>query len=283
MVDAFPDHGALQRKRGQALILCDWQSGVRANCLCSWTFAMFKDQLWPTIKFPVKIKVASDRPEGVTDCAVDTKLSSYNVNYYYTFLAEEGARTVKDYLEERQKQGWKPKDSDPVFVTHGTVIEENGRPLNAQHVVDVVKSAAKQIGIDPSKIWTHCLRKAFRKTLYSSGVDPDIAEALMGHKLGASRGSYFDYHDIKFAEDNYKRASWTRLGVERFQQMENELAELRKIRVEHEALVTNGQSKASEIQDLKVQVLSLASTLKLWEELMARSGIKLKPTRKDEK
>jgi integrase len=197
MIDSFPDHGALPRKRGQALILCDWQSGVRATCLCSWTYGMFKNQLWPTIKFPVHIKVVAERPEGVSDCAQDAKLSAYSVNYYYTFLAEEAAQALKDYLEQRQKEGWNPQDSDPVFVTHGTVTTENGKPLTSQHVVEIVKSAAKMIGIEPNKIWTHCLRKSFRKTLYTSGVDPDIAEALMGHKLGASRGSYFDYHDIQ--------------------------------------------------------------------------------------
>jgi integrase len=261
MVDAFPDKGPLQRKRGQALILCLWQSGVRVSCLCSWTYAMFKDQLWPTIKAPVKIKVVANRPEGIYDCAQDTKLSAYSVNYYFTFLAQEAAEALRDYLEERKKHGWNPQDSDAVFVTHGTVPSENGKPLTAQHVVEIVKNGAKQIGINPQRIWTHCLRKAFRKTLYASGVDPDIAEALMGHKLGASRGSYFDYHDVVFAEQHYKRASWTRIGLDRIQQMESELAELRKVKEEHEKLKANGQQKTAEIEKMQQQITDLQKRL----------------------
>jgi len=257
VVDAFPDKGPLQRKRGQALILCSWQSGVRVSCLCSWTYGMFKDQLWPTLKAPIPIKVVANRPAGICDCGQDTKLSAYSVNYYYTFLAREAAEALRNYLEERKTQGWNPQDCDHVFVTHGTVPSENGKPLTAQHVVEIVKNGAKQIGIQPARIWTHCLRKAFRKTMYASGVDPDIAEALMGHKLSGSRGSYFDYHDVAFAEENYKRASWTRIGLDRIQQMESELVDLRKVKEEHEKLKANGQQKTSEMEILKQQVNEL--------------------------
>jgi len=261
MVDAFPDKGPLQRKRGQALISCLWQSGVRVSCLCSWTWGMFKDQLWPTLKFPVRIKVVANRPAGVCDCGQDTKLSSYSVNYYYTFLAKEAAETLRNYLEERKRQGWNPQDCDPVFVTHGTVSSKNGKPLNSSHVVEIVKNAAKQIDIKPERIWTHCIRKAFRKTMYASGVDPDIAEALMGHKLGASRGSYFDYHDVAFAEQNYKRASWTRIGLDRIEQMESELVELHKYKDETEELKVNGQQKTDVLERLLKRVEELEKRL----------------------
>lgn len=79
----------------------------------------------------------------------------------------------------------------------------------------------------------------------------------MGHKLGASRGSYFDYHDIKFAEDHYKRAIWTRIGLERIEQMENELVELRKMKDEHEKLKKNGQQKREALENLLKRVEEL--------------------------
>jgi integrase len=252
MSDSFPNKGDLQQKRGKALILSLWQSGVRASCLCSWTWAMFKDKLYPTIQTPVPIKVVSERPEDVYDVAVDNKLSSYDVSYYYTFLHQEAAQAVKDYLEERLRHGWKPKDSDPIFVTEAISIR--GTPLKAANLTFIVKTAAKQIGLNPSNIWTHCMRKAFRKTLYSSGVDPDVAEALMGHKLGASRGSYFDYHDLSFAKTEYLRGHWDRISLDRVRALEEEIGALR----------TNGQTKtqttekqSQEITDLKTQVETL--------------------------
>lgn len=258
MVDAFPNKGPLQWRRGKAIILCLWQSGVRVNCLCSWTYGIFKDQLWNG-ELPIEIKVVANRPKGVYNVSQDTKLSAYSVNYYYAFLAKEAAEALRNYLDERIKHGWVPKDNDPVFVTHGTASQ--GKSLNAQHVIGIVKNAAKQIGIDPATIWTHCLRKAFRKTLYASGVDPDIAEALMGHKLGASRGSYFDYHDVNFVKESYLRAHWDRLGLDRLRKMEKEIVELRKSKQELDMLKQNGYQKAEKLEKLLERIEALERKL----------------------
>jgi len=239
MSDSFPNKGDLPQKRGKALILCLWQSGVRASCLCSWAWGMFKDKLYPTLQVPLPIKVVAERGEGVYDCAEDTKLSSYDVAYYYTFIHEEASQALKDYLEQRMRDGWKPKDSDVVFVTEGTVTR--GKPLNATHLTELVKTASKQIGINPENIWTHCLRKSFRKTLYSGGVDPDVAEALMGHKLGASRGSYFDYHDVDFTKTEYTKGQWHRISMDRIRELEDTVGKLRQ----------NGNAKTETVEDLR--------------------------------
>jgi integrase len=244
MADSFPDKGPIQKARGKAVVLCLWQSGVRANCLCSWTYGIFKNQLYPEPKSIASIKVVANRDPGIYNCAVDSKLSSYSVNYYYTFLAKEAIEALRDYLEERKKQGWTPKDSDPVFVTHGTVKEINGKPLNPQHVIEIVKNAAHQIDIPRESTWTHLLRKAFRKTLYGSGVDPDVAEALMGHKLGASKTSYFDYHDADFVKKEYAKGNWMRVSIAKIEAMEEEITELRKAKDENAGL----QKRMSELE-----------------------------------
>lgn len=254
MVDSFPRKNKRQWLRGRAIILCLWQSGVRASCLCSWTFGIFEDQLYPRIKVPVRIKVVANRPEGIYNVAEDTKLSLYDVNYYYAFLHREAAEALKDYLDARMEDGWEPKPQDFVFVTEGNIEEAKNKPLTPAHINEIVKTAAYQIGLNPKAIWTHCLRKAFRKTLYQGGLDPDVCEALMGHKLPASRGSYFDYHDLSFVEEEYLKAPWERLDLnhlrklekeiiemqkskeERIKELEEEIAELRKIMVERDEL-----------------------------------------------
>ncbi|MHA1722094.1 MAG: hypothetical protein ACTSXW_03355 [Candidatus Baldrarchaeia archaeon] len=43
MVDAIDVRRLIQRKRNKAVILCLWQSGVRVNCLLSWTWGIFKN------------------------------------------------------------------------------------------------------------------------------------------------------------------------------------------------------------------------------------------------
>jgi integrase len=258
MGDSFPNKGPRQKTRGQALILCLWQSGVRSSCLCSWTWGMFKDKLWPAPKIPVPIKVVAYRPPGVTDCAQDTKLSSYAVDYYYTFLHEEAAWALKLYLDERIADGWKPDDVDPVFVTEGTASK--GGSLNPQHVVEIVKTAAQQIGLDPESIWTHCFRKSFRKTLYRGGVDPDVAEALMGHKLPASRGSYFDYHDLRFASTEYMRGFWQRMDVDRLRELEEEVGRLRAREKELNGVKAEIEEKKSETEILQKRVQELSDS-----------------------
>ncbi len=234
MVDAVPDKGFRQQLRERAILLCLWQSGVRASCLCSWRYGIFKEQLWPEVKVPVRIKVLAYRSRGVNDCAVDRKLSRYGVGFYYTFLHKEAGEALRGYLDARKRDGWVPGDGDPVFVTEGTTSQD--RPISSMHLIEVVKNMAKQIGIRPETIWTHCLRKAFRKTLYKGGLDNDIGEVLMGHKLPGSKTSYFDYHDIDFVEKEYLKGFWERMSVNRITHLEEEIGGLRGVKEEMEAL-----------------------------------------------
>ncbi|MHA1722829.1 MAG: tyrosine-type recombinase/integrase [Candidatus Baldrarchaeia archaeon] len=234
MVDSFPRRDERQWLRGRALILCLWQSGVRLNCLLSWTWGIFKDKLYPEPQVPVPIKVVAKRPEGVWNVAEDTKLSKYNVGYYYTFLHKEAAKALKEYLDARIRDGWIPRDSDPIWVTEGKGWFNKNQPLDRIGAWRIVKTAALHAGINPDTVWPHCFRKAFRKTLYMSAVDPDVAEALMGHKLPGSRGNYFDYHDVEFAKREYMKGFWDRIGINHVRKMEEEIKatreEMRKIK-----------------------------------------------------
>jgi hypothetical protein len=44
-------------------------------------------------------------------------------------------------------------------------------------------------------------------------MDDETREALMGHKLRASQGNYFDYHDIIAIAKNYMACDWSRGNV----------------------------------------------------------------------
>jgi len=199
--------------RNRAIILDLFQSGVRVGCLCSWRYGHVKDQLYPEVKVPVRIKVTPD---------MDSKIGGYGLSYYYAFLAEEAARALKDYVEERKRKGWIPNDEDYIFVTEGTV--SRGRRLTNQSVWEVVKRAAEKAGLKPRGVWTHLLRKTFRKVLNGTPMAEDLKEALMGHKLPGSRGNYFDYHDIDEAASSYLRVDWSR-RPERLISLETQLQE----------------------------------------------------------
>ena len=111
--------------------------------------------------------------------------------------------------------------------------------MDTSGVWEVVKNSAQAVGLDPSTVWTHCLRKTYRKILNSESsrdLDDDTREALMGHKLPGSRGSYFDYHDTDEVREKYLQIDWSRNGgntklkalEEKNEQLEQELDEVHR-------------------------------------------------------
>lgn len=187
--------------RNRAIILCLFQSGVRPGCLCRWTYRLIRDQLSPEMKVPIKVVITSE---------TDTKLQSYGLGYYVTFLQRDATEALKSYLDNRIHHGWTHKDSDPVFVTESTA--SRGEPLDTGNIWQVIKEVAPAAGIDPHGIWSHLLRKAFRKVLNQSDIDEDTKEAIMGHKLPGSRGNYFDSHDHDEIAAKYMRCQFDRTG-----------------------------------------------------------------------
>jgi site-specific recombinase XerD len=189
--------------RNRAMILCLFQSGVRENCLCRWTYSMFKDQLYPAVKAPVKLVITAE---------MDTKLQSYDLGYYVTFLQRDAAEALKVYLDYRKQRGWTAKADDPVFVTESTASQ--GLPLEPRNIWEVIKQhqIAEAAGIDPRGMWARLLRKAFQKILNQGDIDEDTRESLMGHKLPGSRGNYFDIHDHDEIAAKYMRCQFDKSG-----------------------------------------------------------------------
>lgn len=185
--------------RNKSVILSLFQSGVRVGCLCKWTYDMVADQLYPELQVPVQLRIT---PE------LDSKLNLYGLDYYVTFLGAEAAEALRDYIESRKRQGWKPKPKDPIYIPESNVSRHPR--LDTGSVWEVVKASAEKAGLKSEGIWTHTLRKSFRKVLNSSPIDEDTKEALMGHKLPGSRGSYFDYHDLDEVSQKYQQADFGR-------------------------------------------------------------------------
>jgi len=130
-------------------------------------------------------------------------------------------------LDQRRAEG-ELRDEDPLFAP--TAKHAKKRAMDEVRILGLVKRTAKQIGLNPEGIWTHCLRKAFRKVLNASDMDEDTKEALMGHVLPGSRGN-FDYHDIDEIAEKYMRADFSRGPSnqvrKRLEDLERELEEWR--------------------------------------------------------
>lgn len=186
--------------RNKALILCLFQSGVRTSRITRWNFGMVREFLYPDLRLPVYLKITSE---------LDTKLPSYGLGYYVAFLGKEAAEALRDYIEQRKKEGWRPKNPDIIFVAAGPSPRFRGEPLDVSHIDDMIKRVARRSGLDPKGIWPYCLRKSFRKVMNNAPIDEDTKEALMGHTLPNSRTNYFDYHDLGEIARKYELAAFS--------------------------------------------------------------------------
>jgi integrase len=161
---------------------------------------LFREQLYPVIKQPVRIRVTP---------AMDTKLNLYGLSHYVTGLQSDAAQALNDYIQLRRARGWNPSPQDWVFVTERAGVRDT--KLGREGVWAIVKNVCRRSGFDPATIWVHCFRKSFRKILNSTPqIDEDTKEALMGHKLPGSRGNYFDYHDEDEVMAKYMKAGFGR-------------------------------------------------------------------------
>jgi integrase len=176
--------------RDQAMLLTLFQSGIRVNALLNLTYGMVKDQLSQDI---IVLKITGD---------VDIKLRGAQIPFYYTAINGESVQVMRRYCEMYHKRSGV---HTPLFYT-----KDSGRPLTQTWVLQIVKKCVKHAGMDPKTIWTHSLRKAFRKIVRQTDLDDDTREMLMGHTIGGSREAYFDRHDIELIKKEYQKCNFAR-------------------------------------------------------------------------
>ena len=259
MADVFKKEGVL-RLRTRAVILCLFHSGVRVSCLLNWRVGMVREQLYPEIKIPVRLKLTNQ---------IDTKLSGYGLPYYCTFLQAEAAKGLRDYLDYRRSRGEELQDDDYIFKP----IQRRARQqkMSRVGVLELVKSLAKKIGLNPRCVWTHTIRKSFRKVLNASPIDEDTKEALMGHRLPGSRENYFDSHDLDEIARKYMTADFS--ASKKTEDLQKDLeaskAEIERLRVDL-ALAHSGRrmleeelaSQARTLTELREEMRRIAKDLK---------------------
>jgi len=175
--------------RDKAFLLFLFQTGVRVNVLEHATYQLVADQLDQDI---ITLKITGK---------LDFKLRSRDIPFYYTFLNGEGAETLRRYCKLAHKQGDKNK---PLFRTKGT------KPIAQSYVLKVVKMCVKRAGFNPATMWTHTIRKAFRKIVRQTDIDDDDKEELMGHVIQGSRESYYDKKDTGLILKAYQKCNFSR-------------------------------------------------------------------------
>jgi site-specific recombinase XerD len=215
--------------RNRAIILFLWASGVRVNTLCKLRYKHIKDYIEGKLSFKflkeqfkeanieywesLGLKISELPPLFLkVTPELDSKIGSYGLNYYVTFLNREAFQALKEWLTARAEAAGKPiGPEDYVFVAFDFSKNKLGeKPLTSHLVNHMLKTVAGRAGMDGQRLWVHVLRKSFRKVLRANPIlDDETREALMGHKLPRSQSNYFDYHDIIDVARKYLQCDWT--------------------------------------------------------------------------
>lgn len=230
--------------RNRAVILCLFQSGVRANCLSRWDMPLCGAILKGDFSLPYPLRITAQ---------YDTKISSYGLAYYATFLGSEAVSALRDWLKYRVVKGWIPGEKSMVWGNNRYPRVEGSIGI---HQIDmIVRGAAEKIGISQGTMWTHLLRKSFQKSLNQATIDEDTKESLMGHVLPGARGNYFDYHDVEEIRDKYTRVPLGREAPAELSGLREEVEELRRSNLELKVGLVLEDKKRAEAADARSEWL----------------------------
>jgi integrase len=187
MADASPS------LRDRAIILTLWQSGLRNQTLRNLTIGHVKEGLLNG-DIPLKLEITPD---------IDKK----NLREpYYTFLETDAVDAVTTYLGQRGPIADLPSE-EPLFAS---TLKPGGvtRPVSDAAVRRAVKTAARNAGIDATRIWPHCLRAGFYNMLFGK-VDDVEREFIFGHEMGV-HSHYFAPQWEEKLKNAYLDVGWRR-------------------------------------------------------------------------
>ena len=236
---------ATSNLRDRALFLTLFESGVRVNAAISLNVGHVRPYLFPEPTVPLVLKVTDD---------LDTKLKGAAIPFYITGLQAEAVEALRNYVRATHM---KSSEDTPLFITR------RGARLTQQQILATVKKACRKAGLDEKGIWTHSLRKAFRKVVRRTSIDDEHKEQVMGHVLEGSREAYFDRHATEEIMTEYMKCDFSReLPQNNHTKMKREIEDLQnKVQVleaQRQALVTPQFEQA--LTELpKEQLLQLAA------------------------
>jgi len=196
--------------RDKSMLLMLFQSGIRVNALRHLRFGDVKSQLYPEPKIPLRLRITDK---------IDTKLQGYAIDFYDARLQGEAVEALKAYCEKYHREA---DENKPLFST------KLGNPMNETAVWSMFKKCVRRAGLDPSRIWVHTIRKAFKRVVRHAPVDDeDFKEAIMGHVLPNSRENYFSRYECEELDKEYMKIDFSRqIPESKFQRQNEQIIEL---------------------------------------------------------
>ena len=116
---------------------------------------------------------------------------------YYSFLTPEAVTSLEEYHSQRKHDGEIFDEDTPIFRLDYSIGSQPVKPLSSMTAKKITERIIKSSGIKRKKNGftseiqqNHGFRKRFNTILKIAGVNWNIAEKLMGHKVGLD-GVYF--------------------------------------------------------------------------------------------
>jgi len=182
--------------RDRAVVLTLWQSGLRNSTIRNLTIRHVKEGLMKN-EVPLKIDITPD-------------IDKQNLREsYYTFIDHDAIEAIRRYLKARGNIS-ELDENEPLFLSN-LRLGGKKKGMSDASVRRAVRNAAKNAGIDPQRIWPHCLRSAFYNMLVGK-VDDAEREFMFGHVMGV-RTHYFAPQWVEKIKDAYQSVGWGRSRI----------------------------------------------------------------------
>ncbi len=265
---------AVSNVRDRAIVLFQYQSGLRNDTISKLTYASVKDELEKDM-VPCRVHVMGyQAKEGIE---------------HDTFIGKDAIEALKLSLDERRRGLFEPSRGEkeeitpksPLFRTHltsggGTKLEgkDRIRPIESYSISYIVSNAGKLSGVSEKRnaevgrgipyypVHAHTLRKAFNTTLELVGVADNWRQYMMGHKLKGVENSYskpsLEVLREAYAKAEPKLSIYTipKVTEKNIEQMEE------KISAYEERLV----KQRAENQEIKAQLEELSAKIEAYKK-----------------
>lgn len=219
--------------RNAAEVLYLFGGGFRDGTILRFPIKAVYEFLYPEVQFCAIIKITDE---------IDTKLRLVSIPYYYTGLHREALQAIRNYLDLRKKRDGGLDQNGLLFTSRASIVKPHLQTNFAQMYSRAIVSA----GFVKGTSWPHLLRKSFKRVLVKAGIDPELRESMMGHRVEGVKGNYWDYHNPDIVYEVYRQADFSPSGASKIAQIEHNMEQVLKENAELRAKVE--QLEKSEVK-----------------------------------
>lgn len=182
-------------------------------------------------------------------CYIDGNRQKVDV-YFQTFFNSEACKMINLYFKDRERKGEILTDDSWLFVGNRK-IQGTYTQMKSHNFSDDLRQACKKLGL--KNITPKSFRRWFYSELKRNGIDTEVVERMMGHKIGVSekyRELFADRTGEAFAKYYIEEIEHLSLLGNRTRKITEVDKKVEKLEIENEVLKENIRSVKNEMKNL---------------------------------